>query len=327
MQTRDVIVIGSSMGGIEALSALVARLPADLPAAVLVVQHVSEASPAILGDILGAKGTLAAVTAEDGMALERGRIHVAPPDRHLLVTPRGVRVVFGPRENRSRPAIDPLFRTAAVHCRSRVIGVVLTGLLSDGAAGLHAVARCGGTAVVQSPDDAAFPEMPTRALERVPRAHEVRIAEMGALLDRLSHEAAPVPPPVPEALAIEVRITERRMWIDEGSEMPGHPTNFTCPECSGALEGIDEEGRLRYRCRVGHAFSTDDLLVEKTQALEETLWVAMQTLVERADMLAALARNDRDRGRARTAMGFEERAIETRRHVDRLRELLASLAP
>jgi len=326
MQTRDVIVIGSSMGGIEALSALAAQLPADLPASVLVVQHMSEASPGVLSNILDRKGPLRAVTAEDGMALERGRIYVAPAGRHMLATPRGIRVVFGPRENRSRPAIDPLFRTAAVHYRSRVVGVVLTGLLSDGAAGLHAVARCGGAAVVQSPDDAACPDMPRHALERAPRAESVTLAQMGALLDRLAREPAPPAPEVPEALAIEVRLTERAMWIDEGNEMPGNPTSFTCPDCSGAIKEIEEDGQRRYRCRVGHAYSPDDLLVEKTRALEETLWMAMQTLEERADMLAAMARDDRGRGWARNAAGYEARARETRVHVDRLRELLTSLA-
>lgn len=156
----DVIVIGSSMGGIEALSSLVRQLPADLPASVVVVQHSSEESPGLLSEILARAGALPAVTAEDRMALEHGRIYVAPPDHHLLLTEDGLRVVFGPRENRVRPAIDPLFRTAAVNYRSRVIGVILTGLLGDGASGLLAVRRCGGTAVVQAPDDAATPRCP-----------------------------------------------------------------------------------------------------------------------------------------------------------------------
>ena len=326
MQTRDIIVIGSSMGGIEALAALMGQLPADLPAAVLVVQHLSEASPGVLSDILDKSGPLSAVTAEHGMPIERGRVYVAPPNRHLLVGPHDVRVVFGPRENRSRPAIDPLFRTAAMHHRTRVIGVILTGLLGDGAAGLHAVAGCGGLAVVQAPDDAPHPEMPRRALERVPGARTPTLAEMGAVLDRLSREPAPPAPEAPATLAIEVRLTERAMWIDEKDQMPGNPTSFTCPECDGAIKEIMDEGGRRYRCRVGHAYSPDDLLAEKTHALEETLWVAMQTLVERADMLATLARDDRSRGWTQTAGGYEARARETREHVDRLRDLLGSLA-
>jgi two-component system chemotaxis response regulator CheB len=130
---------------------------------------------------------------------------------------------------------------------------------------------------------------------------------------------------VPEALSIEARLTERAMGTDDKNELPGKPTGFTCPECSGAIRQIEEEGQHRYRCRVGHAYSPDDLLVEKTQALEDTLWVALQTLEERAVMLATMAREDRIRGRPRNADGFEARARETREHAERLRELLKSL--
>ena len=326
MHTRDIIVIGSSMGGIDALSSLVATLPADLPASVLIAQHVSEQSPGLLADILHRRGALRAVAAEDGMPLERGYIYVAPPDRHLLATASGVRVVFGARENRCRPAIDPLFRTAAVHFRSRVIGVILTGLLSDGAAGLYAVCRCGGIAVVQSPDDAAYPEMPRRALERVNDALVTPLADLGGLLDRLSRQPAPPAPEVPEALRIEARLTERTMGAEDREEVPGTPTEFTCPECSGAIKAIEEDGQRRYRCRVGHAYSADDLLLEKTRALEDTLWMALQTLEERAAMLATMAREDERRGFARNASGYAARARETGDHAQRLRELLKSLA-
>ena len=314
------------MGGIEALGTLVAQLPADLPASILIVQHVSEGSPGVLGEILSRRGPLPAVTAEDGMAMERGRIYVAAPGRHMLATERGVRVVFGPRENRSRPAIDPLFRTAAVNFRSRVIGVVLTGLLGDGAAGLHAIARCGGTAIVQSPDDAFCPEMPRRALERVPGAHVAALGQLGELLDRLAREQAGPAPEVPEGLSIEVRMTERAMVTDDWNQTPGLPTRFTCPECVGALQEIEEDGQSRYRCRVGHAYSPDDLVAQKSQALEETLWMALQTLEERAEMLATMARDDRTRGWARTAGGYDDRAREAWVHAERLRDLLKTLS-
>ncbi|HEX6615926.1 MAG TPA: chemotaxis protein CheB [Gemmatimonadales bacterium] len=323
---RDVIVVGASMGGIEALSNLANKLPADLPAAVLVVQHIAETSPALLSAILDRKGPLPAVTAEDRMPLERGRIYVAPPGRHMLVGKGGtIRVVFGPRENRARPAIDPLFRTAAVHCRSQVIGVILTGLLSDGAAGLYAVARCGGVAIVQAPDDAPSPEMPRRALERVPEAVTPTLAELAPLLGRLAREPAPPPPEIPETLETEVRLTERAMRNDDWFKVPGRPTNFTCPECMGAIQELDESGQRRYRCRVGHAYSAEDLLGEKGSAVEDTLWVALQTLEERAEMLASMARDDRVRGRSHSAAGYEERARETATHAERLRELLRSL--
>ena len=322
---RDVIVIGASMGGIEALTTLASTLPADLPASVLVVQHTSEHSPGMLGEILGRAGPLAAGMAEDGQHLEHGRIYVAPPGRHLLLTEAGVRVVLGPRENRARPAVDPLFRTAAVHARNRVVGVVLTGLLSDGAAGLLAVRRCGGAAVVQAPDDAAYPEMPRRALSAVPDAHQVPLSGLGALLGRLVSEPAPPPPPVPEMLRVEARLTERAMHNDDWQKITSHATDFTCPECSGALREIDDEPIRRYRCRVGHAYSADDMIAAKGHRVEEALWIALQTLQERTQMLETLAEEDRRRGWERNASGYEERARETRGAADRLRELMGNL--
>lgn len=314
------------MGGVEALSELAHQLPADLPAAVLVVQHTSSESPGLLGEILNQRGALPAVTAEDRMPVEHGRIYVAPPDRHLLLTENGLRVVYGPRENRARPAIDPLFRTAAVHYRSRVIGVVLTGLLSDGAAGLLAVHRCGGTAVVRSPDDAAYPDMPRRALGAVPTARQVPISDLGSVLERLVAEEAPVPPPVPQALRIEARLTERAMANANWGEVPSRPTDFTCPECSGAIHEIEDAPLLRYRCRVGHAYSVDDFVAAKGRGVEDALWLALQTLQEQAQMLETLAREDRHRGWARNAARYEERAREMRDSAERLRDLVSKLA-
>ncbi len=323
---RDIIVIGSSLGGIQALSALASELPADLPAAVLVVQHRSEDGRDLLAGILDRRGRLPAVMAEDGLPVERGRIYVAPPGRHMLLTERGIAVVFGPRENLCRPAIDPLFRTAAVHYRSRVIGVILTGLLGDGAAGLLAVARCGGLPLVQAPEDAAFPQMPREALTAVEAARQVPLAELGALLGQLAREAAPPPPPVPDALRIEAELTERAMSDEEWGGLPGRSTDFTCPECSGAIREIEEQGRLRYRCRVGHAYSRDTLVAAKDDAVEDALWVALQTLQERAQMLDRMARDDRERGRHQAAVGYEKRAQEAQRHAERLRELIGRLS-
>ena len=326
MQTRDIIAVGASMGGVEALSALVSQLPADLPAAVLVVQHLAAQSPALLGDILSQHGPLPAVVAQDQMAIERGRIYVAPPDRHLFVSQGGLRVNYGPRENRARPAIDVLFRTTAVHCRSRVIGVVLTGLLGDGAAGLLAIHRCGGAALVQAPADASYPEMPGRALAAVPSARQVPLAELGSMLARLAAEPAPEPPPVPEALRIEARLTERAMATDDWGNVPSRSTDFTCPECSGAIREIADEPIRRFRCRVGHAYTADDFVKAKTLSVEEALWMALQSLQEQAQVLEALAASDRARGWQRNAASYEERAREVHSAADRLRELVTTLA-
>jgi two-component system, chemotaxis family, protein-glutamate methylesterase/glutaminase len=232
-------------------------------------------------------------------------------------------VVFGPRENRSRPAIDPLFRTAAVNYRSRVIAVILTGLLGDGAAGLLAVERCGGMPLVQAPGDAAHPEMPRSALAAVAGARQVALSELGPLLSRVTREPAPAPPPVPEALRIEARLTERAMRTEDWNQVPGRSTDFTCPECRGTLREVEEEGMQRYRCRVGHAFSAEAMMAGNDDAVEEALWVALQTLQERAQMLETMARDNRGRGWDHSAASMEERAREAQAHADRLRDFVA----
>lgn len=324
---RDIIVIGSSLGGIEALSALARDLPAELPAAILVVQHRSEDASDMLAYLLERRGPLPAVIAEHGMELRRGQIYVAPPGRHMLLSRRGIAVAFGPRENRCRPAIDPLFRTAAANYRSRVIGVILTGLLDDGAAGLQAVQRCGGVAVVQAPEDAAFPEMPRQALLTVKGARTVKLAELAPLLVRLTGEPAPQPPPVPEVLRIEAELTEDAMKDEDWEAVPGRRTEFTCPECNGAIREIEEDGILRYRCRVGHAYTHESLVAAKDDAVEDALWLALQTLQERTQMLERMAREDEARDRPRSALSFRERAREAEQHAQRLREFIARLKP
>src|SRR4051795_8584407 len=179
---RDVIVIGGAAGGVEAVTRLARGLPADLPAAVLVAIHRGPDGAGLLAEILDAAGPLPAAMAEEGQPLERGRIYVAPPDRHLLVGHDHVHVRRGPRENRTRPAIDPLFRSAAANCTSRVIGVVLSGMQNDGSSGLLAIKRCGGLAVVQDPKDARFGEMPASAIAHGAVDHVSRLAELPDLL-------------------------------------------------------------------------------------------------------------------------------------------------
>lgn len=314
--TRDLIVIGASMGGIEALARLAAALPEDLPAAVLVVQHTTADSPGRLPHLLTTRGTLPAVQAEDGMTAQRGRIYVAAPDRHLLVHDGTLRVVRGPRENRSRPAIDPLFRTASVSRRSRVVGVILTGLLGDGAAGLHAVQRCGGLTVVQS--DAAFPDMPRQAAEAVDVDHHVPLDELGPLLGRLAASPAPEPPPVPEDLALEARLTHRAMSDGRWEDLAGRATMYTCPDCGGTLKQLADDRLCRYRCHTGHAFSEQALLAGQERASEEALWAALRMMEERVVMLERLGRNETVGGRSYTA-----RADEVREHAAAIRRLLS----
>jgi two-component system chemotaxis response regulator CheB len=209
VQNRDIIVIGASMGGIEAVKQVAANLPAGLPAAVFVVIHSGAGAPGVLPQMLDKAGPLRCFRASDGEPFERGRIYAAPPDRHLLLEPNCVLTRHGPRENGFRPAIDPLFRSAAVHFGGRVIGVVLTGFLNDGTAGLRAIKRCGGLAVVQDPADAIAPEMPRSALRHVAVDHCVPLDALGALLARLAAEPAGESPEVPEFVRREARSRNR----------------------------------------------------------------------------------------------------------------------
>ena len=332
---HDIVVVGASTGGLDALAALVGGLPADLPAAVFVVQHVAASSPGVLGEVLDKRGPLPARLARDGEPVEPGRVYVAPPDRHLLVTPGAVRLSDGLRENRTRPAVDPLFRSAAVAYRSRVVGVVLTGALDDGAAGLRAVERCGGVAVVQDPADALCPDMPRHALGAVPAARRAPAAELGPLLGRLVREPAPAPPPVPGDLAAEDRLTRRGLTPQPDSDMDemdtldgiGDRVPLSCPDCGGALWHLHDPEPPRYRCHVGHAYTARSLMAGQVEATEQALVVALRTLEERARMLRRMAGDDRQRGRAGLGDDYGARADEIEGHADHLRRVLTATRP
>ena len=312
---HDIIVVGTSMGGLDALRTLVGQLPSDLPAAVFVVQHIAPSGPGLLGEILDRAGPLPARLAEHGDAVETGRVYVAPPDHHLLLTPGGARLLRGPRENRTRPAVDPLFRSAAVAFRSRVVGVVLSGLHDDGTAGLLAVKRCGGLAVVQDPTDAAYPEMPRSALAAVAADHVVPVAEMGALLGRLAAAPAGEPPPVPQNLRLEAQLTETGMDEIDVMDGLGERTPLTCPDCGGVLWEVDGPEHPRYRCHTGHVLTEAALVDGQAEATEVALMVALRTMEERARLLRKM---DREEGRG----AYAERAAELEQHAERVRDLL-----
>ena len=246
MPQHDCIVIGASTGGVEALAALVGKLPANLQAAVFVVVHIPPQATSVLPAILERAGTLPAAHAIDGEPMKTGRIYVAPPDFHLLVERGYVWVMRGPKENRNRPAVDPLFRSAARAYGPRVVGVILTGALNDGTAGLLAIKRRGGIAVVQDPTDAFFPSMPESALEYVDADHCLPLAEIGPVLARLCREQAGEEEayPVPEEMEREENILEMDMPTMESEQRPGHISVFTCPE-SETSPGSSPGGSLR----------------------------------------------------------------------------------
>lgn len=287
---RDIIVIGASAGGIEALKGLVAGLPAALPASLLVVVHVAAQSPGVLPGLLTRAGPLPAVMAAEGMLVEPGHIYVAPPDYHLLVEQGGLRVTRGPKENHFRPAIDPLFRSAAFTYGARVIGIILSGMLDDGTAGLWAVKQRGGLAVVQTPSEALYAAMPQSALTHVAVDYCLPVTELAALLPQLVEEplASPGEIPMSEALAIETRIALEENPLASGLLQLGQPSLYTCPECHGVLLRMAEPSLVRFRCHTGHAFTLASLLAALNESVEQALWNTVRLLDEQVFLLHLL---------------------------------------
>jgi two-component system chemotaxis response regulator CheB len=323
MSGHNIIVIGGSAGSVQEVISVVRSLPGDLPAAIFVVVHTSPEGPGVLPKILDRAGALSAKAAADRDAIRPGQVYVAPPDRHLLVKADHVRVVRGPRENLSRPAIDPLFRTAARWHGRHVVGVVLSGNLDDGTAGLIAVRRRGGAAIVQDPDDAAFAPMPRSAITFAGADHIVSVAEIAPLLIRLANE--PVPgnsPHLTSEMQMEADIAEMEEAPMTNDERPGTPSGFSCPECSGALWEILDGQFLRYRCRVGHGYSPETLLAAQKEQIEGSLWRTMDRLKERANLLRRLAETLQSKGENSDAAHMMETADELDRKALRILHLL-----
>jgi two-component system chemotaxis response regulator CheB len=314
------IVIGASAGGVSALVELTAALPADLDAVIGVVLHVGSRR-SILPELLGARGKLPTMHARDGQALRRGIVHVAPPDHHMLFTGDVVRLTRGPRENFARPAIDPLFRTTALAWRERAIGVVLTGDLDDGTAGLAAIKDCGGTAVVQDPASALQPSMPASALANVGVDHCVPLDRIAPLLQELAGQVpVPEPGPPPTRLLREQAVFEGNDPMENLNAL-GRPSTLTCPDCGGGLWEIDDARVLRFRCHTGHAFSARSLDNAQVEVADHALWSSLRALKEREILLRRLAA-------VSEATGDKPQAEAGRVQADRVRaqaELLSRL--
>ena len=325
LNRHDIVTLGASSGGVETLMKLVRSLPPDLPAAVFVVIHLSEGFPSALPSILSRAGPLAAVHPEDGDQIESGRIYVAPPGFHMLLEPGHVRIVRGPKENRHRPAVDPLFRTAARAYGSRVVGVILTGALHDGTAGLLAVKRRGGVAVVQNPEEAPFSGMPQSALEYIDVDHCLPLEKIASLLTRLSREPAKEEGdyPVPEEMEYESKIAGLDPSAVESEAPPGDLSSLSCPECAGPLYELRDGQFLRFRCRVGHAYTADSVMDAKADVLENALYMALNTLEENAEIAERLAVRSRARQLLQAAERFEKRAKEAREHAVVIRRVLS----
>jgi two-component system chemotaxis response regulator CheB len=324
MPGHDIITIGASAGGVEALAELAKGFAGDLPASVFVALHVPAHGTSVLPQILARRGALAAQHGSDGEEIRPGRIYVAPPDQHLLIHEGVVKLSRGPRENGFRPAIDPLFRSAAQWYGPRAVGVILSGTLDDGVAGLVAIKERGGIAIVQDPDDALFPGMPRNAIESVRVDHVLPASAISDLLNRLSRngEGRAEDPPIPGTMPLESAMAEFDLEAIQGVNRPGTPSTYACPDCAGVLWEIQDGDVVRFRCRVGHAWSPTSLLAEQSKNLEIALWTAFRALEERAALANRMAERYRVRGKAGTASRFEAQAREAKERSATIRQVL-----
>ncbi len=324
MSGHDIIVIGASAGGIEALTKLFADLPPDLPAAIFVVLHIPAQSVSTLPSIFSRAGHLPAFHALEKATIEPGHIYVAPPDHHLLIEQAFMRVVRGPKENRHRPAVDPLFRSAAHAYGRRVIGVVLTGALDDGSAGLLAIKRQGGIAVVQDPEDALYPSMPQNAIANAAVDYVTPLADIPKLLVQLTYQQVEEEEvsQVSQDLDKEVKIAEMDKAVMHEHEHPGVPSAFSCPECGGVLWEVQDEGLLRFRCRVGHAYSTESYMSAQVELVEDALWAALKTLEETSSLNHRMAEQARRDNKLFLLKRFEEREQAALHRAEIIRQVV-----
>jgi two-component system chemotaxis response regulator CheB len=330
VKKRDIVVVGGSAGGIRALLALTAALPARFAASVFVVLHTSRDSPGLLPEILSQRGWPLAQHATNETPFEPGNIYIAPPDRHLLVTSAGrMRLTHGPKENRFRPAIDPLFRSAAVNFGPRVIGIIISGGLDDGVAGLSAIKTTGGLAIVQHIDDAEVPTLPRNALAHVEVDHCLPAGEIGRLLGDMTQsngvDAVPdtgITPMKKRELEIEVRQADPSHELESEFFQLGQPSMLTCPECSGALLRMNDERILRFRCHTGHAFTAGSLLVALKERIEEALWGSVRVIEESAMLLGHVAGHADERDDI-SAADFRQAARAALKHAKAVRSIIS----
>lgn len=336
---RDIVVAGASAGGVEALKQFVLQLPPRFSAALFIVLHIPPQGESLLREILGKLSPLPVMVPRDGEPFQRGAIYVPVPDHHLAIERDAVRVYKGPMQHRHRPSVDVLFRTAAEAFGSRVIGVVMTGMLDDGTAGLTAIKRHGGLSVVQDPEDAQFPDMPRSALRRMRVDYCVPLAQIPRLLTRLTRDGVTGNGPVQVwQRAVRAHEWSRGEMSDENrgkreGEMmseglatvlddKARPSAFSCPDCHGVLWEVPDRGLPQFTCRVGHGYSLDSLGAEQDVAVEDALWAAVRALSEQASLARQMAEAWRTRNSAQIARQLDEKAERCQSHAAQIRELL-----
>jgi two-component system chemotaxis response regulator CheB len=325
MEIKNIVVIGASAGGIKAVNELVSNLPAGLKVAIFVVIHMSKQSQAeVIVQQLQKLTRYTCKVAENDETIKAGYLYLAPADNHMLVKPNKVLLVHGPHENRWRPSIDVLFRSAAAAYGSHVTGIVLSGLLDDGTSGMSAIKRSGGICIVQEPSEAEYDDMPLNVINNVRVDHRVLVQDMGYIIaDALSKPAAQVN--IPEDVKIESEITERMVSDISQMEKIGTHSNFTCPDCGGNLWEIKNDDVLRYRCHTGHVYTAPNLLEKQGEQMEESIWISIRMLEERRNLLLVMLWRERNNEATNLTKDYQRRANELHIHIERLKSFLLSL--
>jgi len=324
---KFVIVVGTSAGGINALSEFVGQLKTGIDAAVFIVMHLSRTSISeFLMYRLQPNTELPCEIALEGAPIQKGHIYIASPNLHLLVKKGKIILGRGPEENRWRPSIDVLFRSAAAAYSTRSIGVVLTGLLDDGATGMLAIQRSGGTSIVQDPNEAEYPDMPLAVLSNMNVDYCIPLAQMGEVIAAIV-QTTPKERPAPDDVIIESDIAERVVVDYENVKKLGEKSIYACPDCGGGLWDITKVGEgkgpvVRYRCHIGHSYSEKDLVIKQGEIFESTLWTALRIMEERKTLLSKMENDNAKRGFSTMAKSYKEKADNIQMHVDKMKEVL-----
>jgi two-component system chemotaxis response regulator CheB len=322
MDNRNIIVIGASAGGFNAIQGLIKELPPDFNASIFIVWHMAPDVTGILPRVINKQQTMPAFHPKDREPIAAGRVYVAPPDHHMIIDKNEIRITRGPKENRFRPAIDPLFRSAAYHYGPRVVGIILSGALDDGSAGLWAIKQFGGVAIVQDPDEAEVSAMPENAMRAVAVDHKLKISAMPTVLTQLIKEEVPVMKDSPSLLKkteTEIKVAMEDRGLENNVFGMGELTPYTCPECHGVLAKLVEGERMRFRCHTGHAFSFDSLLVTVTERVEESLWSAIRNVQESVILLNHMGDHLAEQRQSKLAALYFKKATDAEARIELLR--------
>lgn len=323
---KFLVVIGASAGGLDALTEMVQAFHKGLDVAYCIVLHLSRKG---IGDFvvhrLSQVTSLPCSLVINGATLEKNNIYIARPNQHMLVKDNHFILGGGPEENRFRPSIDVLFRSAAVAYSSYAIGIILSGMLDDGTSGMWAIKRCGGTCVVQDPNQAEYPEMPLSIINNMEADHVVALQEIGPLIATIVKQKKGKKKAVPHEVILESQIAERTAVSIDTIEKIADTSVFACPDCGGNLWEMKDDIIKRYRCHIGHAYTEKDLVLKQAEAASNTLWVALRMMEERKHLLKKLSIQNAQKGYKQISTNNEQKHDEMEHHINKLKEILFAL--